>query len=205
MRCAFVSFFLITHFENRALLDNEGPLEKTSSLNLARLYGGKKSSGRPSTSDGTSSVTSTLHNPSHRDSFDEKKNLKEKTSVTLNDKDADKETLKEKTSSTVLKKHTDFPQNHSQGPSTFKPGRSIIEQIGTPDHQGWMRKKGDHYNAWKMRYFIIKGPHLYILRSDNQAVGISANLIMKAYADACCSGNENQGLYQHCRIQGYCG
>lgn len=145
-------------------------MEKPSSLNLSRLYGSsKKSSARPSTSDG--SVSSTLRNPSHSDSLEEKRKLreKEKTLEKLRGKDADSQTLKEKESPTVLKKH-DGPESQSRGP-TFKPGKSIIDQIGIPDHQGWMRKKGDHYNAWKVRYFVIKGPHLYILRSDTKMVG----------------------------------
>ncbi|PIL37615.1 hypothetical protein GSI_01309 [Ganoderma sinense ZZ0214-1] len=54
------------------------------------------------------------------------------------------------------------------GPN-LKPGQSILEQIGTPDHNGWMRKKGDRYNAWKLRYFVLKGPHLYWLRSNSKS------------------------------------
>ncbi|KAG1735024.1 hypothetical protein EDB19DRAFT_1638619 [Suillus lakei] len=151
-----------------SLIDNENPMEKSSTLNLSRLYGSKKSSGRPSTSDG--SLSSTLRNPSRSDSLDEKRKLREKERMfeKPRDKDADSQTLKEKESSTALKKHADGSESQSRGPSTFKPGKSIIDQIGTPDHQGWMRKKGDHYNAWKVRYFVIKGPHLYILRSDNK-------------------------------------
>lgn len=57
----------------------------------------------------------------------------------------------------------------ASGP-TLKPGKNILEQIGTPDHNGWMRKKGDHYNTWKMRYFVLKGSHLYWLRSNNPTV-----------------------------------
>ncbi|KAG2143625.1 hypothetical protein DEU56DRAFT_791632 [Suillus clintonianus] len=149
-------------------LTDESPMEKSSTLNLSRLYSSKKPPARPSTSDG--SLSSTLRNPSRSDSLDEKKKLreKEKTSEKLRDKDVDSQTLKEKESSAASKKHADGPESQSRGPSTFKPGKSIIDQIGTPDHQGWMRKKGDHYNAWKVRYFVIKGPHLYILRSDNK-------------------------------------
>ncbi|KAG2343720.1 hypothetical protein BDR05DRAFT_962839 [Suillus weaverae] len=151
-----------------SLIDNESPMEKSSSLNLSRLYSSKKSSGRPSTSDG--SLSSTLRNPSRSDSLDEKRKLreKEKASERLKGQDTDSQTLKEKGSPTTLKKQADGPEDQSRGPNAFKPGKSIIDQIGTPDHQGWMRKKGDHYNAWKVRYFVIKGPHLYILRSDNK-------------------------------------
>lgn len=60
--------------------------------------------------------------------------------------------------------------NGAAGP--IKQGQNILEQIGEPDHTGWMRKKGDRYNAWKLRYFILKGPHLYCLRSNNKSVGV---------------------------------
>jgi hypothetical protein len=180
-------------------------MEKSSSLNLSRLYSSKKSSGRPSTSDG--SLSSTLRNPSRSDSLDEKRKLREKEKAVEKPrgKDADSQTLKEKESPTTLKKHADGPESQSRVPSTLMPGKNIIDQIGIPDHQGWMRKKGDHYNAWKVRYFVIKGPHLYILRSDDKTVGVTAYLIMKTYTDASCSGGENQGLHQYCWIQGYCG
>lgn len=58
------------------------------------------------------------------------------------------------------------PSSKSGG---LKAGQSILEQIGTPDHNGWMRKKGERYNSWKMRYFVLKGPHLYCLRSNSKA------------------------------------
>ncbi|OAX43377.1 hypothetical protein K503DRAFT_862346 [Rhizopogon vinicolor AM-OR11-026] len=140
---------------------DDSSMEKSSTLSLSRLYGGRKASGRPTTSDGT--VSSSLRNVSRSDSFDDKRYLpKEKPSEKLRDKDADNGTLKAKELSSAA------PKTRADGPSTFQPGQSIIDQIGTPDHQGWMRKKGDHYNTWKVRYFIIKGPHLYILRSDNK-------------------------------------
>ena len=53
-----------------------------------------------------------------------------------------------------------------------KQGQSILEQIGEPDHSGWMRKKGERYNSWRMRYFVLTGPHLYCLRSNSKAVSI---------------------------------
>lgn len=53
---------------------------------------------------------------------------------------------------------------------TSKPGSSILEQIGEADHKGWMRKKGDRYNTWKLRYFVLRGPDLYCLRSNSPVV-----------------------------------
>ncbi|KZT37537.1 hypothetical protein SISSUDRAFT_1034075 [Sistotremastrum suecicum HHB10207 ss-3] len=51
----------------------------------------------------------------------------------------------------------------------LKAGQSILDQIGRPDHSGWMRKKGERYNSWKLRYFVLRGPHLYYLKSDSKA------------------------------------
>jgi hypothetical protein len=52
--------------------------------------------------------------------------------------------------------------------AALKQGQSILEQIGAPDHEGWMRKKGERYNSWKVRYFVLKGPHLYCMRSNSR-------------------------------------
>ncbi|KAG9127426.1 polar growth protein [Ceratobasidium sp. 392] len=56
----------------------------------------------------------------------------------------------------------------SQTVPGFKPGERAVDQIGEPDYSGWMRKKGDRYNSWKLRYFVLKGPHLYYLRSRTE-------------------------------------
>lgn len=148
--------------------------EKTSSLGLSRLYSSKKSSGRPSTSDGStlSSLRNGLRSVSEGDF--KKKELERGKSL---EKMGDPEKVTPKMRPTELegappRKQTGTPQDArggSRGPSALKPGRSIVEQIGQPDHLGWMRKKGD-YNSWKLRFFIIKGPHLYILRSCSKAV-----------------------------------
>ncbi|KAH9815184.1 hypothetical protein DFH28DRAFT_1057724 [Melampsora americana] len=46
--------------------------------------------------------------------------------------------------------------------------KTASERIGTPDHVGWMRKKGEKYPTWKMRYFILKNSNLYYLKSENE-------------------------------------
>ncbi|KZT70289.1 hypothetical protein DAEQUDRAFT_810744 [Daedalea quercina L-15889] len=61
------------------------------------------------------------------------------------------------------------PVTPDASPLNLKPGQSILEQIGTPDHEGWLRKKGERYNTWKVRYFVLKGPHLYWLRTKSKA------------------------------------
>ena len=87
----------------------------------------------------------------------------------------DKETVDPR----VLRKRTTF--NLSDLPAVpgisqpLKAGQSVLEQIGTPDHNGWMRKKGEHYNTWKLRYFVLKGPHLYYLRSNSRTVSTSCD------------------------------
>ncbi|CAE6535289.1 unnamed protein product [Rhizoctonia solani] len=34
-------------------------------------------------------------------------------------------------------------------------GALALNQIGEPDYSGWMRKKGDRYNSWKLSYKVI--------------------------------------------------
>ncbi len=50
---------------------------------------------------------------------------------------------------------------------------TVLVQIGTPDHQGWVRKKGGHFSTWKSRYLVLKGAHLYWLRTDSSEVRIT--------------------------------
>jgi hypothetical protein len=47
---------------------------------------------------------------------------------------------------------------------------TVMVQIGTPDHEGWVRKKGGHFSTWKTRYLVLKGAHLYWLRTDSTMV-----------------------------------
>ena len=60
-------------------------------------------------------------------------------------------------------------------------GLNIMDRIGESDHSGWMRKRDDRKSSWKNRYLILKGPHLYILKSNNKSVscallGFSLNI-----------------------------
>ena len=50
---------------------------------------------------------------------------------------------------------------------------TILVQIGTPDHEGWIRKKGGHFSMWKSRYLVLKGAHLYWLKTDSSMVCIN--------------------------------
>lgn len=99
-----------------------------------------------------------------------------------------------KTQSTLRKRPTSTPNSHpvsgmvsgldpdtpgavNDVTGTIKQGQSILDQIGEPDHAGWMRKRGLRYNSWKARYFVLQGPHLYCLRSSNKAVRISYEVL----------------------------
>lgn len=44
---------------------------------------------------------------------------------------------------------------------------NLLDKIGSPDYAGWMRKKGEKYNTWKQRFFVLKGVHLYYLKSES--------------------------------------
>jgi len=74
----------------------------------------------------------------------------------------------EKDFSTLRKRTISQPEMNKANRISLKPGQSIVDQIGEADYSGWMRKRGERYNTWKMRYFVLKGPHLYYLRSRNE-------------------------------------
>ncbi|EKM79743.1 hypothetical protein AGABI1DRAFT_106125 [Agaricus bisporus var. burnettii JB137-S8] len=64
---------------------------------------------------------------------------------------------------------TRTPQLRDQDKSGLvEDGRSILEQIGEPDHAGWMRKRGERYNSWRTRYLVLKGSHLYWMKSNSK-------------------------------------
>jgi hypothetical protein len=67
----------------------------------------------------------------------------------------------------------DAPFRATAVSGALKSGQSILTQIGASDHNGWMRKKGEHYNTWRNRYFVLKGPHLYWLKSNALTVGVA--------------------------------
>ncbi|KAF8652266.1 hypothetical protein AX16_004482 [Volvariella volvacea WC 439] len=127
--------------------------EKSSVFAIPKLH---SSSSRRSASVGgsqKSSITATnapLKEP--------KENLKDS-------KEKDPALLRKRTSTSIAGSGT----AKFVGGATLKPGISVIDQIGEPDHNGWMRKKGDRYNSWKLRYFILKGSHLYCLRSNDKS------------------------------------
>ena len=168
------------------------------------MSGRKTSSGRPSTSQGLS----------HGKEEKEKKPKKDKEPK---DKSKDKD-VKEKLdvdkrepqSPTLLRKRTSSTphvptaqEKEKIAANPLKPGQSILEQIGEPDHAGWMRKKGDRYNSWKLRYFVLKGPHLYYLRSNSTSVSRGRVHFEGILTPR--TGDEDQGLHQHSGLQGHCG
>lgn len=117
-----------------------------STFTRMRHHSERRASGRPSTADGAFK--------------------KEKIGQSLSPKDRPKDPalLRKRTSSMSDSVSTPPPSG------VVKPGKSILQQIGTPDHNGWMRKKSDHYNSWKLRYFVLKGSHLYCLKSNDKSV-----------------------------------
>jgi hypothetical protein len=121
-----------------------------STLSLSRFYYG---SGSRKTSRSTASDAGV---PRRKEDKREKRDSKDSSSI------------KEKRDPAVLRK------NASPTTTAFKSGQSILEQIGQPDHKGWMRKRGEHYNTWKTRYFVLKGPHLYWLKSNNASVRVAS-------------------------------
>lgn len=145
--------------------------EKGSSFYLPRLY---STSGRKTSSSGRPSTPAAPK----RGSKDDKESYRDGTAD--KERKDSKEAKEGRTEHATLRKRTSsYPGSHPASPELpksegtvgqLKPGQSILEQIGEADHTGWMRKRGDRYNSWKLRYFVLKGPHLYCLRSDSLSV-----------------------------------
>ena len=164
--------------------------ERTSKFSLPRLHSSSIhksssiSSHRPSTSNG-----SPQKSPNDFAVYDEKE--KEKSSNTLR-KRGSNPTSNGPTSSNA---HTLETENGSSG--LVKQGLNIMDQIGEPDHTGWMRKRGERFNSWKSRYFILKGPHLYFLKSNNKSVSSAPPRFFFDWILNSIVGNSNQGIYPY--------
>lgn len=91
--------------------------------------------------------------------------------------DASPKLSKEEKDRTLLRKrgsggetsYSPIPPPSSERPGLIQ-GRSVLEQIGTPDFNGWLMKKGEHYNIWKNRYCVLKGHNLYWMRNNSVTV-----------------------------------
>ncbi|OCH94505.1 hypothetical protein OBBRIDRAFT_747510 [Obba rivulosa] len=121
----------------------------------------KRSTSRPSTSEGV-----------RRKDEKPKESPREVSAAEIKDREEkerkEQATLRKRTTSDVSRRTVATAVVSIAG-GTLKSGQSILEQIGKPDHSGWMRKKGERYNSWKSRYFVLKGPHLYYLKSDSKS------------------------------------
>ncbi|GLB34278.1 putative sterile alpha motif containing protein [Lyophyllum shimeji] len=150
---------------------SEEPTTDRSSM-FSRLH---SSSSRKTSSSSQRPVTpNTNGTPKH--SFKEPKN-KTTSPVVVAKETRDPALLRKRTSSAPAPP-TDASRNGASAlngagaaptgtTNPIKQGRNILEQIGESDHSGWMRKKGDRYNSWKLRYFVLKGQHMYCLRSNS--------------------------------------
>lgn len=137
----------------------------------------------------------------------EKEKLKPSPVASLREKESrDPAMLRKRTSSAPP---TPSPQPKSSPIDThgvglpLTEGKSIFQQIGEPDHNGWMRKKGERYNSWKLRYFVLKGDHLYWLKSSHKTVRWRLSFGRVICTDNNNAGNKSQGIHQHSWLQGY--
>lgn len=86
-------------------------------------------------------------------------------------------------------------------------GFNLLEKIGSPDYSGWMRKKGEKYNTWKQRFFVLKGVHLYYLKTESVSCVVPVGRrrpIAHALARAPFSaGTKSQGFHQPQGLPGH--
>lgn len=186
--------------------DDSQPAERISKFTLPRLHGPsmRKSSSVSQRTIATDSgsqrdtLIGSLHDASPKDW--EKEGLKKDHSM-----------LRKRTVSNPHIAAASANGNNAQeivngvsGP--IQQGLNILEQIGEPDHAGWMRKKGDRYNTWKLRYFLLKGPHLYCLRGNSKTVSFAFSYPFSRPIFIYCwaTGNAHQGIHPHYRVQGHC-
>lgn len=149
--------------------DHESIMSQT--FHRMRHPSGRKS-GRPSTSDGIAIREKEKERLTvERDSEPEDKvRSRPRPSPSLREKSREREVLRKRTSSTSdVAARSPAAAAQAMGAPAMKPGKSVLAQIGTPDHNGWIRKKNDQFNSWRNRYCVLKGPHLYILKSNDKS------------------------------------
>jgi hypothetical protein len=71
-------------------------------------------------------------------------------------------TLKKRMSVVEPENSPRFPQGESN-PDAAR----ALDRISKPEFAGFLRKKGERYNSWKLRYCVLAGPHFYYLKSEN--------------------------------------
>ncbi|KAF8632449.1 hypothetical protein AX15_001885 [Amanita polypyramis BW_CC] len=135
--------------------------ERSSLFPLPRLAStvGRKSSGRPQTPNGSPKL------------FKQAEKEKDRETVVLRKRPASSSGyIPPGMAPTSVAEKDGSPVNGTNGEAVpLKQGQSIMEQIGEPDHSGWMRKRGERYNTWRTRYFLLSGPHLYCLKNNSTA------------------------------------
>jgi len=168
---------LIFHSSLSAPSSDDHSTEKSSKFSLPRLHGSSSmrkassTSNRPITPTGSPKDVKNFANESPAKDADEKSNRGTLRKRTTSAPHVTTVTTNGQGQGAPTNGASEKTVNGVSGP--IKQGQNILEQIGEADHAGWMRKRGERYNTWKLRYFVLKGPHLYWLRSNSKTVGFS--------------------------------
>jgi hypothetical protein len=170
-----------THFQRPSTSSGSPKKESQSPIILEALSGGEKSQGLPTANKMRRKRPSTfsLSNAYFQRPSTSSGAPKEPQSLFRDSKKEKEEKTSEGTLSThhgTLRKRMSILAWRSGGPSgeakslIGAQGRSFYEQIGVPDHTGWMRKRADRYHIWNLRYFVLKGQRLYWFKTDDRSV-----------------------------------
>ena len=85
------------------------------------------------------------------------------------------------------------PEQNRKVSTVSAPGSAAaLRQIGTPDHSGFMKKKGERI-GWKTRFFVLKGAHLYYLKSEHEDK-VKGHIDLRGYR-VIVDENTNPGSY----------
>jgi hypothetical protein len=85
------------------------------------------------------------------------------------------------------------PEAARKPAATTTGSAMALRQIGEPDHSGYLKKKGDRYGNWKTRFFVLKGSHLYYMKTEHED-RVKGNIDLRGYR-VIVDENTNPGSY----------
>ncbi|CED85055.1 Sterile alpha motif, type 2 [Phaffia rhodozyma] len=73
------------------------------------------------------------------------------------------------TGSTTVSSGSPTEASAAAAPSATQTYGRALDRVPKADFSGFLKKKGERYNSWKMRYCVLVGPHFYYLKSENDS------------------------------------
>lgn len=171
----------VNHKKSKPSLDEGGSIKSSSFVGSLMGRGSRKPA--PRLSSGTSGVISPQSSPKLGGTAEERSpsspvNRSPKVSSPVMSSSAGQRRMSKDLSSptsaggasgNVLRKRMPVAKTEKAAGLGDEQGSATraLDRIPKPEFQGYLRKKGERYNSWKLRYCVLSGPHLYYLKSEN--------------------------------------